>query len=61
MPYGAETPVYWRDEFADDPASMLSDEQCTIHAEHFFVRARLVIPVLDAATAFKWGVCAAAL
>jgi Uncharacterized protein conserved in bacteria (DUF2199) len=48
--YGVDAPVYWRDEFADNPASMLSDEQRIIHAEHFFVRARIVIPVLDAAT-----------
>lgn len=54
--YGVEAPVYWRDEFADDPKSMLSDEQCIIHAEHFFVRARIVIPVLDADTEFDWCV-----
>ena len=54
--YGVDAPVSWREEFADDPKSMLSDEQCIILAEHFFVRARIVIPVLDAGTEFDWGV-----
>jgi hypothetical protein len=54
--YGVDAPVYWREELADDPRSMLSDEQCIILMEHFFVRARIVIPVLDAGTEFVWGV-----
>lgn len=48
--------MYWREELADDPRSMLSDEQCIIMAEHFFVRARIVIPVLDAGAEFDRGV-----
>lgn len=54
--YGVDAPAYWREEFTDDPNSMLSDEQCIIHAEHFFVRARIVIPVSDSDTEFDWGV-----
>jgi len=54
--YAVAAPVYWREEFADDPKSMLSDEQCIIQAEHFFVRARIVIPVLDADADFDWCV-----
>ena len=54
--YGVDAPVYWRDEFASDPNSMLSDEQCIIQAEYFFVRARIAIPVLDVGTEFEWGV-----
>lgn len=54
--YGVDAPAYWREEFADDPKSTLADEFCIIQAEHFFVRARIVIPVLDASTEFDWGV-----
>jgi hypothetical protein len=58
MSYGAEMPAYWSDALADDPSSLLEPEQCIIRAEHFFVRARLVIPVLDAPDGeeFDWGV-----
>lgn len=37
---------------------MLQQELCVIKAEHFFIRGRLVLPVLDAdpGTEFDWGV-----
>lgn len=54
--YGAPAPAYWRDELAADDRSVLDDEVCVIQAEHFFVRARLIIPVLDADTEFDWTV-----
>jgi hypothetical protein len=54
--YGAEAPAYWQDDLADDERSVLDNEVCIIRAEHFFVRCRLIIPVLDAATEFDWGV-----
>jgi hypothetical protein len=54
--YGVDAPAYWRDEFAADENSALTDEQCMIKGEHLFVRARLVIPVIDADTEFDWGV-----
>ena len=54
--YGADAPAPWRDELADDERSTLEDELCIIQAEHFFVRARIVIPVVDADTDFDWGV-----
>ncbi|MFD1320696.1 DUF2199 domain-containing protein [Micromonospora sonneratiae] len=54
--YGAQAPAYWRDELADDERSVLEDELCIIQAQHYFIRARLVIPVLDAGTDFEWGV-----
>jgi hypothetical protein len=40
----------------DDEGSVLEDETCIIQAQHYFVRARLVIPVLDAEEDFEWGV-----
>jgi hypothetical protein len=54
--YGAHAPVYWREDFEDSPGSVLGDEQCVIGGEHFFVRARLLLPVVDAAEEFEWGV-----
>ena len=35
---------------------MLDDELCIIQVQHFFVRARIVIPVIDADTTFDWTV-----
>ncbi|BCJ61640.1 DUF2199 domain-containing protein [Micromonospora endophytica] len=54
--YGAPAPAYWRNEFDGDEYSVLEDETCLIHGQHYFVRARLVIPVLDAEEDFEWGV-----
>jgi hypothetical protein len=56
--YGAPAPAYWREEFSSDERSVLDEEICIIQAEHYFVRARLVIPVLDADDDFEWGVWA---
>ena len=59
--YWAEAPAFW-DEFATDDHSTLGPEHCIIAGEQFFLRARLVIPVNDAATVegtpaeFDWGV-----
>jgi len=54
--YGAPAPAYWRADLDGDEHSALDDEICVIEAEHYFVRARLVIPVLDGDRAFDWGV-----
>jgi hypothetical protein len=54
--YGADAPIYWQDSLAKDKKSVLEDEICIIQAEHYFVRARLVIPVTDADDDFEWGV-----
>jgi hypothetical protein len=54
--YGAEAPAYWRDDLIGDEDSTLEDEVCIIQAQHYFVRARLVIPVIDAEEDFEWGV-----
>ncbi|HEX5598661.1 MAG TPA: DUF2199 domain-containing protein [Micromonosporaceae bacterium] len=58
MSYGTDAPAYWSPSFADDESSLLDEDQCVIKGEHFFVRGRLVIPVIDAApgTEFDWGV-----
>jgi hypothetical protein len=54
--YGSDAPAYWRAEFEGDERSLLEQEICVINAEHFFVRANLVIPVVDADEDFEWGV-----
>src|SRR5262249_15561363 len=54
--YGSEAPAYWSETLAADKDSALGEEQCIIQAEHYFVRARLVIPVNDAESDFEWGV-----
>lgn len=54
--YGSSAPAYWQDELDDDGHSVLEDEICVIRDQHYFVRARLIIPVRDAAGDFEWGV-----
>ncbi|GLZ32408.1 hypothetical protein Lesp02_45960 [Lentzea sp. NBRC 105346] len=58
MPFGytAAAPAYWRDEYEGLPGYVLGEEQCVINDEHFFVRGRIVLPVLDSDTDFEWGV-----
>jgi hypothetical protein len=56
--YGSAAPAYWHDDLTGDERSVLEDGICVIHAEHYFVRARLVIPVIDADEDFEWGVWA---
>ncbi|WP_280236353.1 DUF2199 domain-containing protein [Nocardia cyriacigeorgica] len=54
--YGAVAPAYWSAELVGGVGNVLGDERCVIADEHFFVRARVVLPVLDAAEDFEWGV-----
>ncbi|MEU5696689.1 DUF2199 domain-containing protein, partial [Actinosynnema sp. NPDC020468] len=54
--YGTAAPAYWDEGSAGRPGTVLGDEQCVIDGEHFFVRARLVLPVVDAEEQFEWGV-----
>lgn len=57
--YGAAAPVYWNEQAAAHPASMRTPDQCVIAGEHFFLRAGLRLPVVDAVDAgqwFEWGV-----
>lgn len=54
--YGFPAPAYWNTELDNDPNSLLADEQCVIKGQHFFIRARIVLPVLDSDEDFEWGV-----
>jgi hypothetical protein len=51
-----EAPAYWDDTMADDPSCRLTSELCVIEQEHFFVRAVIRLPVVDAEQDFEWGV-----
>lgn len=54
--YGTHAPVYWNADFTEQQGNVLGEEQCVIAGEHFFVRARLVLPIKDADGEFDWGV-----
>ena len=59
LPYaygGAYAPDYWNDELANDETSLLDEELCVIGGENFFVRARIILPVIDEVREFEWGV-----
>jgi hypothetical protein len=56
MSYRTDAPAYWDPSLAAEESSLLEQEQCVIKDEHFFIRARLVIPVTGAppGTKFDW-------
>ena len=54
--YGTVAPAHWNDSLAADERGVLTEDLCVIRGEHFFVRARIVIPVIDADQEFDWGV-----
>jgi hypothetical protein len=54
--YGALAPAYWDENMKDGERTILGGEQCVIGGEQFYVRARLVLPVLDSPDEFDWGV-----
>ncbi|MEU4804884.1 DUF2199 domain-containing protein [Actinosynnema sp. NPDC023587] len=54
--YGTPAPAYWTPDVEEIADSVLGEEQCVVGGEHFFVRARLVLPVVDDETDFEWGV-----
>ncbi|GAB3449493.1 DUF2199 domain-containing protein [Actinophytocola sediminis] len=54
--YGALAPAYWQESLEGSPGNVLGEEQCVIGGVHFFVRARLVLPVRDAEEDFEWDV-----
>src|SRR5262245_48839498 len=58
MSSGVDGPVYWDPSLADDPSSVLEGELCGLKGEHYFVRGRILIPVVDGGPGaqFDWGV-----
>jgi hypothetical protein len=58
MAYSTASPAYWDPAMATDETCLLEEEQCVIKLEHFFIRALIALPVLDAEpdARFEWGV-----
>jgi len=56
LSYGSRAPDLWGPEAERDDQSELGEEQCVLADEHFFVRGRIVIPVVDYPEDFEWGV-----
>ncbi|WP_369636602.1 DUF2199 domain-containing protein [Nocardia sp. JMUB6875] len=54
--YGVPAPAYWNSDVANQPGSVLGEEQCVIADSHFFIRARLILPIVDTGGEFDWGV-----
>lgn len=58
--FGSDRPIQWELLSDGDRAkSELTEEQCIIETQegqHFFVRARLQIPIKSTDTSFTWGV-----
>ncbi|AKU94922.1 hypothetical protein AKJ09_01586 [Labilithrix luteola] len=54
--FHARAPAYWSDALASDPKSELSEDQCVIGEEHFFIRGLLRLPIRDTDDHFTWGV-----
>jgi hypothetical protein len=50
--YGAPAPAFWQDADGD----VLEPERCVIGGQHYFLRGRVILPVLDADDDFEWGV-----
>lgn len=56
MNHTAEAPAVWDPAFTDADDCLLSSDQCVIHAQHYFVRRLIEIPVIDSDEVFSWGV-----
>jgi hypothetical protein len=56
LAYGTDAPAYWDERWARDPDSVLDQEVCVVGGEHYFLRGRIVLPVLDTGEEFEWGV-----
>ncbi|MEV4123838.1 DUF2199 domain-containing protein [Nocardia sp. NPDC049707] len=54
--YGMVAPIYWNEDLKDGPGNLLDGERCVIGGEHFFIRARLILPIVDSENDFEWGV-----
>lgn len=55
MNYTAEAPAVWDPAFADATDCLLSSDQCMIHAQHYFVRGLIEIPVIGSDEVFFLG------
>ncbi|MFF2525087.1 DUF2199 domain-containing protein [Streptomyces liangshanensis] len=56
MNYAATAPYVWDDRYADESDSLLSEDQCVVKAQHYFVKGLIEIPVVDSDEVFSWAV-----
>ncbi|MET7945019.1 DUF2199 domain-containing protein [Streptomyces sp. NPDC005302] len=56
MTYSAEAPAVWDPTFADANDCQLSSDQCVVHAQHYFVKGMIEIPIVGSDAMFSWGV-----
>ncbi|MFJ9330276.1 DUF2199 domain-containing protein [Streptomyces sp. NPDC101230] len=56
MNYTAEAPAAWDPAFAGVEHCLLSSDQCVIHAQHYFVKGLIEIPVIGSDDVLSWGV-----
>lgn len=56
MSYTAAAPDVWDPGFTDADDCLLSSDQCVIHAQHYFVKGLIEIPVIGTDDVFSWGV-----
>jgi hypothetical protein len=60
MSYVTDRPALWDDSYAEDGVSKLQPDLCVIKDEQFFVRGRVVIPIVDGppGAEFDWTIWA---
>jgi hypothetical protein len=56
LSYGSPAPAYWHHGLDGRADCFLAEEQCVVNGEHFFLRGRLVLPVIETGDEFDWGV-----
>ncbi|OUJ73604.1 DUF2199 domain-containing protein [Hymenobacter crusticola] len=58
MCFGAEYPDYYFSVSPEERATRIEylDDLCVVDEEHFFIRARIKIPVIDSDEVFCWNV-----
>ncbi|MCL8017346.1 DUF2199 domain-containing protein [Streptomyces sp. AS02] len=52
MNYSAEAPAVWDPAFADADDCLLSSDQCVVHAQHYFVKRVIEIPIIGSDEVF---------
>jgi len=58
MTYGVDAPAYWYGIPPEERARRveLSSDQCVIDNQHFFIRGRIRVPIINSTDSFYWGV-----
>jgi hypothetical protein len=59
LAYALDEPDPWRVGAAEGRAGVLGSDTCVIEGREYFIRGRIVIPVIDHKDPFIWGLWAA--